>query len=574
MIRTRQSTTRENPVAEVPSVNAWSLPDFLNQPAVMQMVDRNSDLQKALAKTELADAIAEHLAAIDLSSAVLDSRRVTPGCLYICECLDADLRQRYIGEAIGLGATAAIVRDFGGLDTGSYSVFQDVPLIVLQDHVPVFMLSRLSLNEVGKAFYESRLVGKPVDVYGVTGTNGKTSCAWFLADVAENLSMRSGLVGTLGYGPIRNSDDSSGSSSVSGLQATGYTTPDAIEMQKILAELDAGGCRLVAIEVSSHGLVQGRVDAVDIKTAIFTNLSHDHLDYHGDMESYFFAKRKLFEKNSVEFAVINLDDPYAKRMIAALSPDVSYLTYSVSNEHADIHTRAVSYSLEGIQAEVATPYGPMQIAVALVGEFNLGNLLAVMAAFLLNGYQLAELREGLSRVSPPPGRMQMVGPAPISGQSSEREAGSADVSVIVDFAHTPDALQNVLATLRKHCERRLWCVFGCGGDRDRDKRPLMASIAERYSDRVIVTVDNSRSESKEQIVRDICSGFVSSAGHSVVMDRKEAVRQAVLEAQSGDLILLAGKGHEEFIVEAEKEIPFSDLLAAQEALRARMGVAA
>ena len=542
----------------------WPLQEFLQLPAIQQMVDRENASQFPQASSALTD----QLMATVLSDATLNSRRVTTGSLFANEVIDADRRLRFTVDAIERGASAVFLSGFSGLETDTIACFQNVPFVLLQQ-VPVFLLSHFSISDIGTAFYAHCYEAQPADIYGVTGTNGKTSCAWLLADVAENLSVRSGVVGTLGYGHIRSEADSGGESSDRTLRPTGYTTPDAIEMQKVLAELAIGGCRLVAIEVSSHGLDQGRVDSVDIKTAIFTNLSHDHLDYHDGMEGYFQAKKKLFEKNSVEFAVVNLDDPYAKRMIAALSPEVAYLTYSVSNEHADIHAKVVRYTLDGIRAEVATPYGLMRFSVGLVGDFNLGNLLAVMAAFLLNGYKIDDLQAGLSRVSPPPGRMQLVNPLVDTEDST-----AADVSVIVDFAHTPDALEKVLATLRKHCQQKLWCVFGCGGDRDREKRPEMAAIAEAFSDQVIVTVDNSRFESKEQIVADICAGFSDAANHGVVISRDEAVRQAIMQAESGDVILLAGKGHEEFIIEAECKIPFSDLAVAKDALRTRMGVAA
>lgn len=543
---------------------AWQLSDFLQLPSIQALADQT--LSETLNDAD--ETILRQLAATTLVGATLNSRRVERGYLFVSESAERDKRERFTQDAIERGAHAVFVASAEGLERDSLALFEGLPFFMV-GVVPVFVLPNMSVSALAKAFYPRHETSIRPDIYGVTGTNGKTSCAWLLADVAENLSIRSGLIGTLGYGSVRGTSEGRKTSSASALRATGYTTPDAIEMQKILAELSVGGCQLVAIEVSSHGLDQGRVDDVDIKTAIFTNLSHDHLDYHRDMDAYFAAKRKLFEKNSVEFAVINLDDHYAQAMIAALAPEVSYLTYSVSNEHADIHAKVVRYGLDGIQAEVATPYGPMRLEVGLVGDFNLGNLLAVMAAFLLNGYKVADLQAGLAGVSPPPGRMQIVDLSPQADQ-----ALPADVSVIVDFAHTPDALQKVLTTLRKHCKRKLWCVFGCGGDRDRDKRPQMAAIAESNSDVIVVTVDNSRNESKEQIIADICSGFSNPTAHEVVLNRKDAVRQAIMQAQSGDLILLAGKGHEEFILEADKKIPFSDLLVAEEALRARMEAAA
>jgi UDP-N-acetylmuramoyl-L-alanyl-D-glutamate--2,6-diaminopimelate ligase len=332
------------------------------------------------------------------------------------------------------------------------------------------------------------------------------------------------------------------------------TTPDAISTQRILADARAAGAAYAAMEVSSHALEQGRVEAIAFAVAVFTNLSRDHLDYHGDMESYAAAKTRLFERDGLTAAVINRDDVYGRELIVRLGGRVRVITYGLSS--GDIHALAIDCAPDGLRVRAMTPRGELDLVTPLLGRFNAYNLLATLATLLALGVEPDDCAQRLSKLRPVPGRVERF------------QAADHQPLIVVDYAHTPDALEQVLQALRPHVAGKLWCVFGCGGDRDRGKRPQMGAIAERLADHVILTDDNPRSESGDAIVQDIAAGMRSRP--RIIRERKAAIVTAVSEASVEDVILVAGKGHEDYQQVGETRHPYSD----RDTVRALLGIAA
>lgn len=353
---------------------------------------------------------------------------------------------------------------------------------------------------------------------------------------------RCGIIGTLGYG------------FPGALNHGLHTTPDAVTMQRLLAEFVAAGAAYAAMEVSSHALEQGRVRAVAFAAAVFTNLSRDHLDYHGDMERYAGAKTRLFHSEGLAAAVVNCEDDHGRELIAALAPRMRVVTYGFSR--GDVHARALDCARDGLRLRVLTPGGEVDVAAPLLGRFNAANLLAALAALIALGFDPADAACRLSNVVPVPGRVERF------------KGADGRPLVVVDYAHTPDALEQVLRALRPHAAGRLWCVFGCGGDRDRGKRPQMGRIAERLADSVILTDDNPRHEPGDAIVRDIAAGM--RAPPRVIRERKAAIAAALSEAGAEDVVLIAGKGHEDYQQVGDRRLPYSD----RETVRILLGLAA
>ena len=382
-------------------------------------------------------------------------------------------------------------------------------------------------------------------VIGVTGTNGKTSIVQLLAAALDGLGARAATIGTLGAGLV------------GAIREGERTTPDAISVQALLAEFRDAGASHVAMEVSSHAVSQGRVNAVTFDVAAFTNLTRDHLDYHGTMEAYGAAKARLFAWPNLRAAVINIDDAFGRKLAADLPAHVQSLRYGVDNANAEIVATTVRTSGDGLHFHLSTPWGDGDIATKLLGRFNVANLLAVAGCLGALGYGFAQIRAALTNARPVIGRMNRLG------------GGTAPL-VVVDYAHTPDALEQALANLRAHCDGRLICVFGAGGERDQGKRPQMAAIAERLADRVIVTDDNPRSEDGEAIVAQIVAGFAHRDARIVIQrDRARAIALALREAKPGDIVLIAGKGHEPYQEIGGIKHPFDDLAVARRALEAR-----
>jgi UDP-N-acetylmuramoyl-L-alanyl-D-glutamate--2,6-diaminopimelate ligase len=410
--------------------------------------------------------------------------------------------------------------------------------------VPVVSVPNLnsSVGALAARFYH--YPATKLKMIGVTGTNGKTSCSYYVAQALQHINIRCGVVGTLGTGFI------------DALHPTGFTTPEPVLLQKQLAALLAEQAKVVVMEASSHGLLQNRLQAVPFETAIFTNLTRDHLDYHGTMENYARAKHRLFEGEQLKLAVLNLDDPYGRDLAEELKNQVEVIGYTATGQTLPgvqiLSATRAEFSQRGFKATIATPWGEGVLKSALLGRFNLSNVLAVLAVLGHFGVDLKTAIGVVSILESPPGRMQRF-------VADEKRKGVGKYPlVIVDYAHTPDALQQALEMLREHCQGKLWCVFGCGGDRDRGKRALMGEIAERGSDQIILTDDNPRTEDPVAIVNDIISGLVCPWAIEVEHDRQAAIAHAIECAASNDIVLIAGKGNEAFQIIADQRIPFSD----------------
>ena len=391
---------------------------------------------------------------------------------------------------------------------------------------------------------------RAMTMVGVTGTNGKTSTVQLLGQAWHLLGTPSGSIGTLGVGLYGD------------VVPTGFTTPLVLQMHEVLAQLRDGGAKAVAMEVSSHALDQGRVDAVHYDVAVFTNLTRDHLDYHGDMEAYGAAKAKLFHRPGLKAAAINLDDAFGRELITTLAADVQAIGLS-STGQAGATIRAEKLVLDGQGLGFDLVIGDERHALRspLLGRFNVDNLLAVAGALHGLGETSACIAEVLGQLQPIRGRMNRLG-------------GQGEPTVVIDYAHTPDALEQALRSLHGHLDGRLLCVFGCGGERDTGKRPQMAAIAEELADVVFVTDDNPRGENGDVIVADIMAGFVTPAQVNVVRDRARAIDAAVAQAGAGDIVLIAGKGHEPYQEIAGIKHPFDDTDVASRALQARRSAAA
>ena len=477
-----------------------------------------------------------------LTGIAIDSRLVEQGDLFCAiPGYGADGRL-FISDAVNRGASLVLVDEAAGR---SFSYNMNVPVLPIR-HL------RERLGDLLK--YLSPLQ-YALDIFGVTGTNGKTSCCFYLAQYLHFISKSCALSSTIGNGVYPN------------LEPAERTTADVLSVHQFLNDSIAAGATNIAMEVSSHGLHQYRVSGVPFKTAIFTNLTQDHLDYHGSMYEYARAKSELFCCKTLEYAVINYDDSYSDFMQKKLGEHVQALTYSVTNVSADVFATEIKTSFDGITAILHSPWGTGKLDISLLGQFNLSNLLAVISALALNGYSFQDLLQYASQIKPVRGRMQCInyecpsdfGNTPKKWVVSKTTINSLPM-VIVDYAHTPDALASVLLALRNHIQGRLICVFGCGGERDVAKRPLMAREAEVVADFVIVTNDNPRTENPAHIVSEIISGFSKEFDdkYKVIHNRSEAIKFAIKMADAEDCVLIAGKGHETYQLFADKKVFFCD----------------
>ncbi|MFC4933455.1 UDP-N-acetylmuramoyl-L-alanyl-D-glutamate--2,6-diaminopimelate ligase [Massilia sp. GCM10023247] len=492
---------------------------------------------------------------------VSDSRQVTPGDVFFAYPGDAGDGRRYIQAAVDAGA-AAVVYD----DTD----------FAWDDGLALPHLAVPGLKPKAGPIAHACLGQPDLDMFtvGVTGTNGKTSCAYWLGQAFAKLGETAAVIGTLGVGMFKPRDGRDGAEFIE----TGYTTPDAVLLASRLSAVREAGARSLAIEVSSIGLEQGRTAGMHFDVAIFTNLTRDHLDYHGDMASYEAAKAKLFAWPELRHAVINLDDPAGARLVAqlrdkasaGLSSDLSITGYTLNDAAGQPEIEGVTILRAthkrsrpaGAEFQLESTLGNALVKTQLVGHFNISNALAVLGALLAKGAPLKQAVEAIETLVPAPGRMQQLG-----GQDAPL--------IVIDYAHTPDALEKTLDALRQVAEERhgqLWCVFGCGGDRDPGKRPQMGAVAQA-ADQVIVTSDNPRSEEPGAIVEQIVAGMDQQHPRSRVQaieDRATAILSAVKNAAKQDVILLAGKGHEPYQEIKGKKMPFSDADHAALALSARL----
>ncbi|WP_186375872.1 UDP-N-acetylmuramoyl-L-alanyl-D-glutamate--2,6-diaminopimelate ligase [Hyella patelloides] len=399
-------------------------------------------------------------------------------------------------------------------------------------------------GELASAFYD--YPAKKLNLVGVTGTNGKTTTTHLIEYFLLQSELATALFGTL-YTRWQ------------GYQKTAtYTTPFAVDLQSQLAATVSAGSQCAVMEVSSHALAQGRVKGCSFEVGVFTNLTQDHLDYHKDMEDYFQAKALLFSKEYLQGkGIINLDDEYGKRLIEQLGKDRVW-SYSVNNSEADLYTSDLNYQATGVSGTLHTPEGDIPFTSPLVGQFNLANLLAATGTALHLGVKLSVIAATLPQFNGVPGRMERV-------QVNEEQ----DITVIVDYAHTPDSLENLLKASRPFIKGRMICVFGCGGDRDRTKRPLMGKIAAELADVAMVTSDNPRTENPQQILDDVVAGIPENTEFIVIGDRAKAIAQAISNAQPKDGVLIAGKGHEDYQILGTEKIHFDDREQARDALNNR-----
>ncbi|HEY7443191.1 MAG TPA: UDP-N-acetylmuramoyl-L-alanyl-D-glutamate--2,6-diaminopimelate ligase [Vicinamibacterales bacterium] len=464
---------------------------------------------------------------ISVNGITYDSRRALPGSLFVAlkgQRADGVLFAR---EAVDRGAVAIVSET-------AAPAGMPVPWVTVQN-------GRLALALLADAFY--RNPSGELAVVGITGTNGKTTTAYLVSSLFEAAGVKAGLLSTVTYRIVDEDREAS------------RTTPEASDLQAMLREMVERGCGACAMEVSSHALALHRVDGMRFSAAVFTNLTREHLDFHGDMAGYFAAKRRLFEMLPAGApAAINLDDPYGKTLSEIVSRPVTYAI----NQPADVTPGPLSFSMEGLDFEARTPRGLLRVRSTLVGRPNVYNLLAAVTTCTALDLPFTAIEKGIASLQGVPGRFQVV------------STKADDVVVIVDYAHTDDALRSLLETARSLAAGRLITVFGCGGERDRTKRPLMGAVAARLSDLVVITSDNPRSEDPTRIIDEIKRGLSPSGTEYLVYeDRGEAIQKAVELARPNDTILLAGKGHEKYQVIGNRAEPFDDVAVARDALARR-----
>lgn len=465
-------------------------------------------------------------AAIEVSGIAIDSREIKPGDLFMAYRGSQVNGIEYIDTAIKAGAIAVAI------DSNEEVEVSSVEIIKVPD-------LRKQVGLIASRFYNNP--SKEMRIIGVTGTNGKTTVSWLIAQALSVCGQRSALIGTLGYGQFRK------------IEAGNMTTPDPIKLQSLFSswrnEVDT-----VAMEVSSHALDQARVSGIDFQIGVFTNLSRDHLDYHDTLESYAKAKSQLFRVPGLKHAVINADDEYGIKLINELTGKVDLVVYSAKKKRQDLkesnNVRFVSCNinqLDQLRTEliIQSPWGQATINTSLLGQFNLENILAAFATLCLTGVAAEQAAKAISGFHGIPGRM-------------ETFSTKDKPLLVVDYAHTPDALEKSLKAVRPYCKGKLYCVFGCGGDRDAGKREQMGAIAEALSDHIVLTNDNPRSESPEAIIENILKGIKNKERVEIKLDRSDAITNTFLNADKDDIVLIAGKGHEMTQQIGTDLFPFSD----------------
>ena len=372
-------------------------------------------------------------------------------------------------------------------------------------------------------------------IIGVTGTNGKTTVSWLIHQGFKKIGYKSGYIGTLGYG-------------LENLNLNELTTPSCMKLHKILSEFQNSGVEYVVMEISSHAIDQRRIEGINFNTVIFTNLSRDHIDYHGNMENYGETKAKLFLERQSKIKIININDSFGRSLIERIDEEVISTSIEPINIDKDKFISVTKYETNGsgFDIDLKSSWGTFKTHVPLLGTFNIENVIQTIALFLSHGFSLSKIQIIIEGMKAPSGRMESV----------DVDNNHLLPKVLVDFSHTPDALKLSLQSIRDHYDGKIWCVFGCGGDRDRGKRKMMGNIAERYADYVIVTSDNPRNENPEKIISDILEGISSRV--ETIVNREEAINFAIMKANKNEIILIAGKGHESYQKIGEEILDFSD----------------
>jgi UDP-N-acetylmuramoyl-L-alanyl-D-glutamate--2,6-diaminopimelate ligase len=472
---------------------------------------------------------------LPVSGIASDSRQLKDGFLFLaCEGVSSHGLD-YLSDAHNAGV-CAVAWD---ASTASAPADLGVPMIAVENLAA-------HIGEIANRYY-----GNPssnLKTIGVTGTNGKTTVAWLIAQCLHQLDERCGYLGTLGFGI----DEMQG--------VEGMTTPAAVELHGHLADFLDQGATHAAIEVSSHALSQGRVDGVQFDAVLFTNLTRDHLDYHGDMQSYFESKALLFLEHAANCKIINLDSEFGAELATRCGQDaVTVSTHfdRFANGRPYVFVRSVVANERGSDITITSSWGDGKFTLPLPGDFNVANAAIVLAYLLTTGVRVEQACDVLQLVDAPPGRMQQV--------------STTGSSVYIDYAHTPNAIESALRALRPHCRGKLWCVFGCGGDRDTGKRPLMGRFAERLADRVIITTDNPRHEDPRMIIDEILAGFSNASDATIIEDRAAAIAWAIANAGPTDVVLIAGKGHEEYQEVGSERHAFSDFALAVAAAKLKEG---
>ena len=502
-----------------------------------------------------------------------NSKKIHEGFLFLASAgqfvlLDDQIKKwprhgiAYAGEAINRGAAMIVWEPTEELNEmpGSCTVKgkAEVPLIRVES-------LHEKIGEIASRFYQHP--SHDMAVIGVTGTNGKTSIAHFIAQTMQRIRMQDkpsikskcAVIGTLGNGVYGELEESS------------HTTPDAVSLQTLMSDYREQGVDTLVMEVSSHALAQGRVNGVAFDTAIFTNLSRDHLDYHGDMESYGDEKLKLFQFPSLEHMVINLDDSFSGKICEEVQnrnkkTNAKLVTYSKKDNSADYFAFDIEMNAKGIsfsfvnKADADKCYS---VNSQLLGDFNIDNLLATIAVLHQYDYSLEKIVRAINKINTIAGRMEKID----YSDRSDKNNALNQALIVIDYAHTPDALEKSLQALKSHTQGELICVFGCGGDRDKGKRPLMATVAEQLADKVMVTSDNPRTEDAELIIADIMTGFSDRESVAMEIDRERAIKKVIQQAKADDVILVAGKGHENYQDIQGQKIPFSDKTCILKALK-------
>jgi UDP-N-acetylmuramoyl-L-alanyl-D-glutamate--2,6-diaminopimelate ligase len=473
-----------------------------------------------------------------------DSRNLGENYLFIAIPGTASHGLDFVEQAAASGASVVL---WDGADSDLVKKVD-----ALSDKITCVQVAGLQqkTSEIAARFFNHP--SRDLNMIGVTGTDGKTSVSHYIAQCLDSRLSPCGVLGTLGNGLIHD------------LKPTGLTTASAVDVQHSLANLVAAGAGAAVMEVSSHGLDQGRVSSVHFDTAVFTNLSQDHLDYHGTMESYSEAKSKLFETKGLKSAVINLDDDFGRIIAEKYRAQLTVYGYSTTADTgvlescADfiVYAKSMKATKRGFEINVATPKGNGYFELELMGSFNVSNALAVLATLLLNNVAFDESIRRLQAITPVAGRMELI-------------VADNKPAVIVDYAHTPQGIAAACNAVKQHFGAGLWCVFGCGGDRDREKRPLMAQAVERYADHIVVTSDNPRHEDPQLIIEQIVNGLAEPDAAVTYVDRRQAIAHAVAHATPDDVILIAGKGHESCQIVGDKYIVFDDRDVARALLDAR-----